>query len=120
MSLKLLKRELEKELEDLEHKKVKTDDRKVKKKKKVAKKDGFVFNDKDHSKEEDYTKECLRNIGQPFCIVFCYLYPIRAHFHYLRKIYLKAPAPLIKTLMSLGEEKINKHFAILEIFSAYS
>lgn len=64
MSLKLLKRELEKELDDLEQKKAKTDDKKVKKKKgKAVKKDGFVFNDFDYSKEEDFTDECLRNIG---------------------------------------------------------
>ena len=69
MSIGLLKRELEKELETMENKKQKTDktDLKRKDRKKVAKKKhgAFKFNDKDHSKEDDYTLDSLKSIGLP-------------------------------------------------------
>ena len=74
MSIGLLKRELEKELETMENKKQKTDKTDVKRKdwKKVAKKKhgAFKFNDKDYSKEDDYTLDSLKSIGNIFLIYF--------------------------------------------------
>jgi len=70
MSLNLLKRELENDLEEFEAKKAKQSikgnkfDKPASKKpnnKKPSKK--FVFNDWDYTIEEDYTEDCLKNIG---------------------------------------------------------
>ena len=55
--MNLLKRELEQEIDRCE----KSDEKKVKKKKK---KGGFSFNDKDYSKEDDFTEDCLKNLGK--------------------------------------------------------
>ena len=76
MSISLLKRELELELDTMDQKKLKTDKKDAKKKdvikdakKKDAKKDAkkkkgtFKFNDKDYSKEDDHTLESLKSIG---------------------------------------------------------
>lgn len=78
MSLSLLKRELELEIENIdqknseEHKKVdkkakldkKVKGDKSKEKKTQLKKSSFKFNNKDYTKEDDYTEQCLRNLGR--------------------------------------------------------
>ena len=68
MSISLLKRELELELETMDQKKQKNDTKDAKKKdakKDVKKKKGtFKFNDKDYSKEDDHTLESLKSIGK--------------------------------------------------------
>jgi len=68
MSISLLKRELELELDTMDQKKLKTDKKDAKKKdaiKDAKKKKGtFKFNDKDYSKEDDHTLESLKSIGK--------------------------------------------------------
>lgn len=66
MSLDLLKRELENDVEEFNAKKAKKgkkSDKPVKSVKQNDNKQRFEFNDWDYSVEEDYTDDCLKNLG---------------------------------------------------------
>jgi len=62
MSLNLLKREVEKDIEVFDAKKLKLEHSKPKKKSK-SKGSKFQFNDKDYTKEDDHTDQCLKYLS---------------------------------------------------------
>ena len=65
MSSSLLKRELDLEIEEIDKKKQKVGGKAEEKKKARKKKtEKFKFNDKDYSKEDDYTEDSLKNLGK--------------------------------------------------------
>ena len=67
MSSSLLKRELDLEIEEIDKKKQKAGGKQEGKKRVRKKKtEKFKFNDKDYSKEDDYTEDSLKNLGKDF------------------------------------------------------
>jgi len=65
MSLNLLKRELENDLDAFEAKKAKASGKKkiAKTVKKKVSRNKFVFNNRDYTKEDDFTDDCLKYLG---------------------------------------------------------